>query len=97
MRRGITARLTVKPDCIDAFETAFKHYQHTVRSNEPGNVFFQLHRISQTPGAYLVMEQYADQAALEAHRSSPHYLAIPATFGSFMAGPPDIQVYDAVE
>jgi len=96
MRMAITARLTVKPDCIEAFETAFKHYQHTVRTTEPGNLFFELHRLPDTIGHYLVMEQYADKAAVEAHRSSAHYLAIPEKLGAFMAGPPDIQVYEAV-
>ena len=43
------------------------------------------------------MEQYRDQQALDAHRTTPHYLAIPATFGEFMAGPPDIREYDAIE
>ena len=97
MRKGITATLSVKPDCIAEFELAFLQYQQTVRSQEPGNILFALHRNPAVTGSYLVMEQYADQAALDAHRNSEHYKAIPATFGAYMAGHPDIQVLETVE
>lgn len=94
---GVIARLKVKPDSIAAFEAAFRRFQHTVRQSEPGVVYFGLHRSQQEAGCYTVMEQYRDAAALAAHRNTPHYLAIPATFGGFMAAPAEIEVLDAIE
>ena len=93
---GVLARLKVKPDQVAAFEKAFAEYQRKVRALEAGNLFFHLHRARDDVGSYTVMEQYKDEAALAAHRGSEHYKAIPAVFGGFMAGPPDIQVFDSV-
>lgn len=97
MAVGVIARLKVKPDKSAEFEAAFCRFQQTVRASEPGVVYFGLHRSQTVAGSYSVMEQYRDAAALAAHRNTPHYLAIPATFGDFMAGPADIEVLDAVE
>ncbi|MGV3590345.1 MAG: putative quinol monooxygenase [Gammaproteobacteria bacterium] len=94
---GVLAHLKVKPDQCAVFERAFADYQRKVRTLEPGNLFFQLHRARDEAGSYTVMEQYRDEAALAAHRASEHYKAIPATFGAVMAGPPDIRVFDSVE
>ena len=94
---GLIARLKVKPDKTAEFEAAFCQFQQTVRSSEPGVVYFGLHRSQTEAGCYSVMEQYRDEAALAAHRNTPHYLAIPTTFGEFMAGPPELEVFDAIE
>lgn len=40
---------------------------------EPGCVVYVPHRIEGEPDTVLIYEQYADTAALEAHRASPHY------------------------
>ena len=94
---GVTARLQVKPEATEAFESAFLQYQQQVRASEPGNIFFHLHRNPQKAGEYMVMEQYRDAAALDIHKSADYYKAIPATFGAFMAGPPVIEEFEAVE
>jgi hypothetical protein len=65
--------------------------------HEPGVVYFGLHRSRTDACAYTVVEQYRDGAGFESHQQTPHYLAIPVTFGAFMAGPPQIEVLDAVE
>ncbi|MEY4641397.1 MAG: hypothetical protein RLZZ227_1391 [Pseudomonadota bacterium] len=93
---AVLARLFVKPEHTAAFERAFCAYQDEVRAVEPGNLFFHLQRARDNPCAYVVMEQYRDEAALAAHRSSEHYRAIPSVFGAFMQGPPDIQVLDSI-
>ncbi len=97
MRTGVIANLRVKPGVNAEFEAAFRQFQQAVRSLEPGVVYFGLHRSQTDATAYTVMEQYRDAAALDAHRQTPHYQAIPATFGAFMAGPPHIEVLDAIE
>jgi quinol monooxygenase YgiN len=94
---GVIAKLTIKPGVNAKFEEAFVKFQQSVRAQELGNVYFGLHRSREDICTYTVLEQYRDEAALTAHRNMPYYFAIPATFGEFMAGPPDIQVLDAVE
>jgi (4S)-4-hydroxy-5-phosphonooxypentane-2,3-dione isomerase len=41
---------------------------------EPGCVVYQVHRHKTEPRRYFIYEQYKDDAALEAHRSAPHFL-----------------------
>ena len=41
---------------------------------EPGCAMFVAHRHKTEPRRFLVYEQYKDDAALEAHRASPHFL-----------------------
>jgi (4S)-4-hydroxy-5-phosphonooxypentane-2,3-dione isomerase len=41
---------------------------------EPGCVMYQLHRHKTEPRRFFIYEQYKDDAALEAHRASAHFL-----------------------
>ncbi|MFZ0287142.1 MAG: putative quinol monooxygenase [Terriglobales bacterium] len=41
---------------------------------EPGCLMFQVHRHRTEPRRFFIYEQYKDDAALEAHRASPHFL-----------------------
>jgi len=40
---------------------------------EPGNVFYQAHRSPEDPQLFYLYEQYADEAAYEAHMDSEHF------------------------
>ena len=41
---------------------------------EPGCAMYLVHRHRTEPRRFLIYEQYKDEAALEAHRSAPHFL-----------------------
>jgi autoinducer 2-degrading protein len=41
---------------------------------EPGCVMYVVHRHKTEPRRFLVYEQYKDDAALEGHRATPHFL-----------------------
>lgn len=41
---------------------------------EPGCLMFQAHRHKTEPRRFFIYEQYKDDAALEAHRATPHFL-----------------------
>ncbi|HEX4011088.1 MAG TPA: putative quinol monooxygenase [Solirubrobacteraceae bacterium] len=40
---------------------------------EPGNLVYQAHRDPADPRVFLLYEQYADEAAYQAHGESPHF------------------------
>ena len=40
---------------------------------EPGCVTYEPHHIDGDPETVLIYEQYRDQAAVDAHRASPHF------------------------
>jgi quinol monooxygenase YgiN len=47
----------------------------TVESRkEPGCLMYQVHRHKENPARFFIYEQYKDDAALEAHRHTPHFL-----------------------
>jgi quinol monooxygenase YgiN len=41
---------------------------------EPGCAMYQVHRHRTEPRRFFIYEQYKDDAALEAHRATPHFL-----------------------
>ena len=41
---------------------------------EPGCLMYQVHKHKTDPRRFFIYEQYKDDAALEAHRTSPHFL-----------------------
>ncbi|MFV2177227.1 putative quinol monooxygenase [Actinomadura sp. LOL_016] len=40
---------------------------------EPGNLAYQAHVDSADPRRFVIIEEYVDAAAFEAHRASPHF------------------------
>lgn len=43
---------------------------------EPGCVMYQVHRHRTESRRFFIYEQYKDDAALEAHRTAPHFLQL---------------------
>jgi quinol monooxygenase YgiN len=41
---------------------------------EPGCLMYQVHRHKDAPARFFIYEQYKDEAALEAHKQTPHFL-----------------------
>jgi quinol monooxygenase YgiN len=54
------------------FEALFAELRAEVHKSEPGCVYYSLLKSRTKPRAYIVEEQYRDEAALEAHESSAH-------------------------
>jgi len=93
---GVIATLTVAEGKNDEFEAVFAELAAAVRANEPGNVFYTLTRSRANPQLYKVLEQYADQAALEAHGASAHFRAAGPKLAPCLAGAPDVEYLDAI-
>ena len=93
---GVIATLRTKPDTQAGFESAFGELAQAVRANEPGNLVYQLTRSRTEDGVYKVLEVYADQAAVDAHRASDHFKTLGAALGPFMTGRAEVEVLDAV-
>jgi quinol monooxygenase YgiN len=96
MAVGVIARLKIQEGKNEEFEGIFKELQAAVAENEPENNFYSIHRSANDPQTYVVLEQYADQAALDAHGKTDHFRTIGAKMGSCMAGAPEIEVMEAV-
>lgn len=63
---------TVKAGKEAAFEALFAQLREEIRRHEPGCLVYTLLKSRATPRAYIVHEQYTNEAALEAHMTAPY-------------------------
>ncbi len=96
---GLIAKLKVQDGKGPEFEALFKPLAVKVNSDdEPGALLYQLCKSRSDPNTYVVMELYRDQAAVEAHRATPHFAEIfPAIGALLVPGPPDFEFVDSVD
>lgn len=73
-----TAHLTVRLDVVDRFKERILRHARTSLQQEPGCRRFDVHQETGDPTLFLLIEVYADAAALETHRQSAHYKAFRA-------------------
>jgi quinol monooxygenase YgiN len=86
---GVVATIKVKPGMEREFEAVAKELAAKVNANEPGCKLYALHH-GETPGTYVFMERYADQAAADAHRASDHFRTLGRKMGEYMDGRPEV-------
>jgi quinol monooxygenase YgiN len=96
MTIGIVAKLKVAAGKNAEFEEIFAELARATRKDEPGNNFYALHKSKTDPQTYVVLENYKDQAAVDAHMSSPHFQAGFKKMGACLAGAPEIELLDGV-
>ena len=70
-----TAHLRVRADIVDQFKARLLRHAGISLGQEPGCRRFDVHQERDDPTLFLLVEEYADEAAFDAHRTSPHYLA----------------------
>jgi quinol monooxygenase YgiN len=70
---SFTVRLQFEEGDHDAIAEALRHLTKASRQ-EPGCVNYIPHFVEGEPLTVVIYEQYLDEAALEHHRNSPHFL-----------------------
>jgi quinol monooxygenase YgiN len=96
MAIGVVATLKVQDGKQAEFEAVFRDLMAQVKANEPGNQLYQVCKSKADPTTYVVMEIYADDAALKAHGASDHFKAAGPKIGPTMGGKPDIQYFETI-
>lgn len=96
MAVGIVAKIRIQEGKNAEFEAVFGELAAAVRANEPGNNFYALHKSRDDAQLYVVLEQYKDEAAVEAHRNAAHFKEGGKKMGACMAGAPEVELLDAV-
>ncbi len=96
---GLIARLKVLEGKGPEFEAGFKPLSDIVNSDaEPGNLFYKLCKSREDPNTYVVLELYADQAAVDAHSKTKHFTELFAKLRPLLQpGRPDFEFVDTVE
>ena len=93
---GVVATLKIKPGKEQEFEAVAKELVAKVNANEPGCKLYALHTCD-TPGTYIFMERYVDQAAVEAHRASDYFKTLGRKMGEYMDGRAEVLRLKEVE
>ena len=93
---GLVVTLKVKPGSEADFEAAMGELIPQVRANEPACKLYVLHKDPNEAGTYVMMEHYADQAALDAHGKTPYFGAALPKLGATLAGAPVTMRLDVV-
>ena len=69
-----TAHLKVREDVMELFRERLLRHARTSVECELGCHVFDIHQEAKDPTLFMLIEVYADEAALDAHRKSSHYL-----------------------
>jgi len=69
-----TAHLVCRQEVASVFEAALSRHAKVSLESEPGCLRFDVYRDIGDPTLFFLHEIYADQAALDAHRQSAHFL-----------------------
>ena len=96
MAIGVSARLQVLPGKNLEFENVFTQLMDAVNAKEEGCLFYALHQSREDTQTYIALEQYTDEAALQAHGKTDHFLAASNAMSSFMAAAPKIEFMDSI-
>lgn len=92
----LIARVQAQAEHRGAVEAELRRMVAASRA-EPGCLRYDLF-VDQDGGAgFSLVEAYADQAAVEAHRASAHYQAFRGRIGDWLAAPTAVQVLTALD
>ncbi len=87
----VLATLSIEEGKDEEFRKVFGELAEKVRANEPGCQRYELCQSTVTPTTYVVVERYADQAALDHHGKTPYFLEAFGKLGPLLAGAPQIE------
>ena len=90
------ASITPKPEHVADLEAALRHMVTHSRKEAGNRRYDLLRRADGTPGFH-VYETYVDEAAVQAHRESAHYVAFRGKIGDWLAEPVDVKVLTGVD
>jgi quinol monooxygenase YgiN len=72
----LTAKYFAKAGMGDQVEGLLRQMAPLVKASEPGCKVYHANRSADNPDIFLLYEHYIDQAALDAHRTTPHFKQI---------------------
>jgi (4S)-4-hydroxy-5-phosphonooxypentane-2,3-dione isomerase len=71
--RALIARYQAKAGRGDEVASLLEEMAAAVARDEPACVLYRAARSVERPDVFILYEEYTDQAALEAHRETPHF------------------------
>jgi quinol monooxygenase YgiN len=72
MQIGGLKTIVVRDGHEQEFESLFRELREAIREGEPDCLYYSLLKSRTNPRAYIVEEQYRDEAAFNLHQASPY-------------------------
>ena len=92
----VVARIRAAKGKGDALQALLTEQCGVIRGSEPGCLAYRLHRAAEDPDLFLFYETYADGAALDAHRKSPHLASFRQRREGMTEGAVEVSVFRPV-
>lgn len=93
---GVIATLKVKSDKKEKFEEVFGSLSDNVSKHEQGCHCYRLFKSETDADTYVVIEQYENQAAVDAHMASDYFTAAHDPLKDCLADAPKLEFLQAV-
>ena len=90
----LTVQLSIKEGQADEFQAAAGPALARVRSDDKGCEMYDLFRSCDDDTRFVMVESWASEADLEAHKTSAAMGGVGKSIGGFMAGPPVMHQYE---
>ena len=90
----IVARFTARPDSVDALRTLLLGMLEPTRKEE-GCISYQLPNNTGDATDFTFVEEWASQAAIDAHMKTPHLTGLIVNSAPLLASPLDVRFYTA--
>lgn len=74
--RALLARYQGEPGSGDVIESTLRKMAEAVAREEPACLTYHAARSIEDPDVFVLYEEYRDEAALLAHRETPHFKAL---------------------
>lgn len=88
----LIAKIKAKQGSENDLEAAFRDMIKKVRAAEPGCHAYVLHKSNQDPTQFVWYETYADQAAFDNHRQTPHMKEMGQRIKDLLDGRPQVEL-----
>ena len=89
----IIAKLKAQAGKEAEMEKVFREVLPKVKTEE-GTLVYTLHRSLKDPTVFVFYEKYADQAALGAHSTTPHFKEMGKALATLLDGAPEIEMFE---
>ena len=91
LKKVIIAKVSVKPEKVSDFAEAARGIIEKT-NKESGCTFYQLYQNPYDSTKFVFVEEYKNQAAVDAHFSAEYFKAFGPEIGDLVTGPPEIKI-----
>ena len=91
----IVAKMTVKEGQAETFKASAKELIEKSAAEE-GNIFYTLNVSVNDPNQFAIIECWKDQAAIDFHNQTPHFIGILPKLAELCQGETSVAVYHEV-